>query len=169
MGTFGSIEGFKISDQFLFTLLLFVLQVFLIGISAWLWLRKTPIPQGLEVAQEVLSKALIAQGYQVLSLRDLINQPERQDEIDEEFVASVDLIANGIIQALDGNLLAPLLFSEAVNLHPVAIIVAILFFGGLWGFWGIFFAIPLATVINAVVRAWPRSNDTQEITASGAE
>ena len=37
----------------------------------------------------------------------------------------------------------------------MAIIVAILFFGGLWGFWGIFFAIPLATVISAVISAWP--------------
>ena len=62
-----------------------------------------------------------------------------------------------IIQALDGNLLAPLLFSEAVDLHPVAIIVAILFFGGLWGFWGVFFAIPLATVIQAILRVWPRA------------
>ena len=33
------------------------------------------------------------------------------------------VIAYGIIQALDGNILAPLLFSEVVNLHPVAIIV----------------------------------------------
>lgn len=65
------------------------------------------------------------------------------------------LLAYGIIQALDGNLLAPLLFSEVVNLHPVAIIVAILFFGGIWGFWGVFFAIPLATLIQAVLRAWP--------------
>ena len=31
-----------------------------------------------------------------------------------------------VIQALDGNVLVPLLFSEVVNLHPVAIIVAIL-------------------------------------------
>jgi putative permease len=66
------------------------------------------------------------------------------------------LIAYAIIQALDGNLLVPLLFSDAVNLHPVASIVAILVFGGLWGFWGIFFAIPLATVVQAVIRAWPR-------------
>jgi len=65
------------------------------------------------------------------------------------------VLAYAVIQALDGNLLAPLLFSEVVNLHPVAIIVAILFFGGIWGFWGVFFAIPLATLINAVVRAWP--------------
>lgn len=61
-----------------------------------------------------------------------------------------------IIQALDGNILVPLLFSEVVNLHPVAIIVAVLVFGGLWGFWGIFFAIPLATLVQAILLAWPR-------------
>ncbi len=68
------------------------------------------------------------------------------------------MIAYAIIQALDGNVLVPLLFSEALNLHPVAIIVAILVFGGLWGFWGIFFAIPLATVVQAVLKAWPRAS-----------
>ena len=67
------------------------------------------------------------------------------------------MAAYGIIQALDGNLLVPLLFSEAVNLHPVAIIVAVLVFGGLWGFWGVFFAIPLATLVNALLNAWPAS------------
>jgi putative permease len=62
----------------------------------------------------------------------------------------------GVIQTLDGNVLVPLLFSEAVNLHPVAIICAVLLFGGLWGFWGVFFAIPLATLFKAVLDAWPR-------------
>ena len=66
------------------------------------------------------------------------------------------LVAYGVIQALDGNVLVPLLFSEVVNLHPVAIIIAVLVFGGLWGFWGVFFAIPLATLVQAVLRAWPR-------------
>ena len=61
-----------------------------------------------------------------------------------------------VIQALDGNVLVPLLFSEVVNLHPVAIMVAILVFGGFWGFWGVFFAIPLATLVQAILVAWPR-------------
>ena len=65
------------------------------------------------------------------------------------------LVGYGIIQFLDGNVLVPLLFSEVVDLHPVAIITAILFFGGIWGFWGVFFAIPLATAIQAILRAWP--------------
>ena len=60
-----------------------------------------------------------------------------------------------IIQALDGNLLVPVLFSEAVNLHPLVIILSVVIFGGLWGFWGVFFAIPLATLIKAVMHAWP--------------
>ncbi|MCB1772110.1 MAG: AI-2E family transporter [Gammaproteobacteria bacterium] len=64
-------------------------------------------------------------------------------------------VAYLVIQALDGNVLVPLLFGEVVNLHPIAIIVAILVFGGLWGFWGVFFAIPLATLVNAILRAWP--------------
>jgi len=66
------------------------------------------------------------------------------------------MAAYGVIQGLDGNVLVPVLFSEVVDLHPIAIIVAILVFGGLWGFWGVFFAIPLATLVQAVLRAWPR-------------
>ena len=64
------------------------------------------------------------------------------------------MLAYAIIQMLDGNLLVPLLFSEAVNLHPVTIIIAVILFGGLWGFWGVFFAIPLATLVKAVINAW---------------
>ena len=70
------------------------------------------------------------------------------------------VITYSIIQALDGVVLVPVLFSEAVNLHAVAIIIAILFFGGLWGFWGVFLAIPLATVVKAVLTAWPRIGDS---------
>lgn len=70
-----------------------------------------------------------------------------------EFIYVV--VAYLIVQALDGNVLVPLLFSEAVNLHPLAIIVAVLFFGGIWGFWGVFFAIPLATLVKAIINAWP--------------
>ena len=65
-------------------------------------------------------------------------------------------ISYGVIQFLDGNLLVPILFSEVVNLHPVFIIVSVLLFGGIWGFWGVFFAIPLATLVKAVFNAWPR-------------
>ncbi len=65
------------------------------------------------------------------------------------------MVAYLVVQFMDGNILVPLLFSEVVNMHPAAIIIAVLFFGGLWGVWGVFFAIPLATLIQAVIHSWP--------------
>jgi putative permease len=76
------------------------------------------------------------------------------------------MVSYGIIQFLDGNVLVPVLFSEAVNLHPVAIIVAILVFGGLWGFWGVFFAIPLATLVKALINVWP-VHEGDDVTLTG--
>ena len=66
------------------------------------------------------------------------------------------MLAYLVVQVLDGNVLVPLLFSEVVNMHPIAIIASVLVFGGLWGFWGIFFAIPLGILIQSVLHAWPR-------------
>ncbi len=77
-----------------------------------------------------------------------------------DFVYLIAIYA--LIQFLDGNLLVPLLFSEVVNLHPIAIIVSVVFFGSLWGIWGVFFAIPLATFIQAVIKAWPSHETATE-------
>lgn len=66
------------------------------------------------------------------------------------------LIAYTVIIVLDANVLVPLLFAETMDLHPIVIILSVLVFGGLWGFWGVFFAIPLATVADVVLRSWPR-------------
>ncbi len=65
------------------------------------------------------------------------------------------MLVYSVIQLLDANVLVPVIFSETVNLHPVAIISAVLVFGGLWGLAGVFFAIPLATLIKAIINAWP--------------
>jgi putative permease len=62
-----------------------------------------------------------------------------------------------LLQALDGNLLVPIIFSETVKLHPVIIILAVFIFGSMFGFWGVFFSIPIATFIKAVWNAWPSS------------
>jgi len=77
------------------------------------------------------------------------------------------MISYAILQFLDGNILVPVLFSDAVNLHPIAIIVAILVFGGLWGFLGVFFAIPLATLVKALINIWPTTADYLHESAEG--
>ena len=62
-----------------------------------------------------------------------------------------------IIQLLDGNVLTPMLFSKAMNLDAFSILAAIFIFGGLWGFWGVFFSIPLATFIRTIIINWPNT------------
>ena len=79
------------------------------------------------------------------------------------------LIAYSVIQLLDGNLLAPLLLSEVVDLHPVAIIVAVLLCGGLWGIWGLFFAIPLATLAHAVLKALSKQSDSAKLVSAAVQ
>ncbi len=66
------------------------------------------------------------------------------------------IIGHLIIQAVDGNVVVPILFSDAVNIHPFAILLSILFFGSIWGVWGVFFAIPLAVLISTILNVWPK-------------
>lgn len=61
-----------------------------------------------------------------------------------------------VVQVLDSYVLTPLLFSKTMNLDALTILLAIMFFGGLLGFWGVFFAIPLATFIRTIVTNWPQ-------------
>ncbi len=71
------------------------------------------------------------------------------------------LITYAAIVALDANVLFPLLFSETMDLHPIVIILSVLVFGGIWGFWGVFFAIPLAALVKAILSAWPQVKMSQ--------
>lgn len=68
------------------------------------------------------------------------------------------LVVYIIIQLLDSNVLTPMLFSKAMNLDAFSILSSILIFGGLWGFWGVFFSIPLATFIRTIIVNWPSSD-----------
>ncbi|MFO7768098.1 MAG: AI-2E family transporter [bacterium] len=55
------------------------------------------------------------------------------------------------VQAVDANYLTPVIIGRETSIHPVAIILAILICGTLWGFWGVFFAVPIAVVVKSVL------------------
>jgi len=73
------------------------------------------------------------------------------------------IITYAVIMTLDGNLLGPMLMSEAVDLHPIVVILAITVFGGIWGFWGVFFAVPLAALVKVILSRWPRQSATTDV------
>ncbi len=59
------------------------------------------------------------------------------------------------IQLIDAYVITPMLFSEKLDMDAFSILVAIFVFGGIWGFWGIVLAIPLATFVKTVFNFWP--------------
>jgi len=62
------------------------------------------------------------------------------------------LVVFGAGQALEGMLLTPWLVGDKIGLHPVAVIFAIMAGGQLFGFLGILLALPVAAVLNVLLR-----------------
>jgi predicted PurR-regulated permease PerM len=58
--------------------------------------------------------------------------------------------ATVVITSLEGYLLTPWLTSRAAQMNAVAVFVGLLFFGWLWGAWGLLLAVPLMIFVKAV-------------------
>jgi len=55
-----------------------------------------------------------------------------------------------VIHTLIGNLLVPFLTSKTSRMNPVAVFVGVIFWGWLWGIWGLLLGIPIMMVVKAV-------------------
>lgn len=134
-----------------------VLHILILGISVYIPFWFFGLDYGLLLAVIVGLSVLIPYIGIIISSIPVILIALFQWGISPEFGYLIFFYV--LIQALDGNLLVPCLFSEKLNLHPLVIILAVIVFGGLWGFWGIFFAIPLATLVKAIINAWPNPDE----------
>ncbi|MBU1361804.1 MAG: AI-2E family transporter [Gammaproteobacteria bacterium] len=65
-----------------------------------------------------------------------------------------------LIHTLVGNLLVPWLTSRTSRMNPVAVFVGVIFWGWLWGFWGLLLGIPIMMVVKAIC---DRVEDLQSI------
>jgi predicted PurR-regulated permease PerM len=57
--------------------------------------------------------------------------------------------AAGLVAVLEGNLISPWLTSRAGELNTVAVFVSVLFWGWMWGAWGLLLAVPITIAIKA--------------------
>jgi predicted PurR-regulated permease PerM len=71
--------------------------------------------------------------------------------VDDPIKALWVLAAYGVVQFIEGNIVQPVVMSRAVSLHPAVIVFAILIMGTLFGFVGVFFAIPLVAALHVLV------------------
>ncbi len=71
------------------------------------------------------------------------------------------LVVITVAHAVDGYILSPLVLKETTRLHPVVVLLAVLLGAELAGFWGILAAIPVAGLVQYLLREWvlPRLRD----------
>jgi predicted PurR-regulated permease PerM len=55
-----------------------------------------------------------------------------------------------VIHTLVGNLLVPWLTSRTSRMNPVAVFVGVIFWGWIWGIWGLLLGIPIMMVVKAI-------------------
>ena len=58
------------------------------------------------------------------------------------------LLVNVVLQFFEGNIFQPLIIGHHLSMHPIVIIISILFFGSLFGGVGVIFASPIAASIR---------------------
>ncbi len=80
--------------------------------------------------------------YVSTSLVCLINQDIR--------IWLISMILLFLIQAIDGNLIGPKLLSSSIKIHPLIIIVSIIFGSALGGFLGMLLAVPVGAYLKLV-------------------
>jgi len=61
-------------------------------------------------------------------------------------VAGISLL----ITSLEGNLLTPWLTGRASRMSPLVVFIAVLFWGWLWGVWGLLLGVPIIMIIKAI-------------------
>jgi len=79
------------------------------------------------------------------------------------------LLVFGVGQAAEGMFLTPKLVGDKIGLHPVTVIFAVLAGGQLFGFLGILLALPVAAVLNVMVRHMHRAYRKSELYQSSSD
>jgi len=112
---------------------------------------KGAIPLGVFTALMIVIPYIgIALGFSLAVLTTLL-----QFGIDIHMVGVLAVYGGG--QMIEGFFLTPRLVGERIELHPVAVLFALLFFGQLFGFFGVLLALPISAVTLVLVKfAWQR-------------
>ena len=70
------------------------------------------------------------------------------------------IVIPGIIQFAIGNILDPKLMGASLGLHPVVVLLSLLFWGFIWGIAGLFLSVPMTAVLKLL---FERSSYTQRL------
>ncbi len=77
----------------------------------------------------------------------------------------VVLAGSSTIQFLIGNVLEPKLMGESMDLHPITILMFLMFWGLVWGIPGMFLAVPITAILKIILSRIPTTKSWAELLA----
>lgn len=80
----------------------------------------------------------------------------------------VVVAVNIVLQFIEGNIFQPIIMGRQLSIHPLIIIISILFFGSLFGTLGVIFASPIAATIRVLIQFYHEKKELLNITESNA-
>lgn len=80
------------------------------------------------------------------------------------WIVFVILITSGI-QFVSGNVIEPRLMGKSSDLHPIVVLVALMFWGMLWGIVGMFLAVPITSGIRIALSEFEQTKGISEVMA----
>ncbi len=72
------------------------------------------------------------------------------------------------LQFIEGNIFQPIIMGRQLSIHPLIIIVSILFFGSLFGTLGVIFASPIAATIRVLIEFYKEKKELIKINEGNA-
>ncbi len=75
------------------------------------------------------------------------------------------LIVPMVIQTVIGNVLEPKFLGRGLDLHPVTILLSLMFWGIIWGIAGTFLAVPITAVLKIILERHPLTHHFSEVLA----
>ena len=73
------------------------------------------------------------------------------------------LSAMGLTQFIIGNIIEPKILGDSMDLHPIAILIGLMFWGVVWGIPGMFLAVPITAVLKIVFSRIEATKPVSEI------
>ena len=71
----------------------------------------------------------------------------------------------GFIVVVIGNLIEPKIMGDNLELHPVVILSALIFWGMLWGVVGMFLAVPMTAILSILLARWEYTKPLADLLA----
>jgi AI-2 transport protein TqsA len=86
-------------------------------------------------------------------------------QFDSTLLIVLSVLLPGAVQMLVGGIMEPKLMGETLDLHPVTILLALMFWGLLWGPIGALLATPICVIVKSVLLRFEASHDFGELMA----